>query len=84
MIDNDNLIDTFEVKKGTDPLDDGSDADTYLDGFEVIAGTNPLDPLSYPGTPTGIDPMLIVIAVCGIGGVIVVIVIVSYIKKKKG
>ncbi len=78
--DTDNLNDAFEVKIGTDPLDDDSDADSYLDGIEVIAGSDPLDPQSFPGSSEDMDPLILVLAIGGIG--VVVIIILS--KKLRG
>ncbi len=73
--DQDNLLDSFEIKLGTDPLDDDSDADTYLDGLEVLKGSDPLDPLSFPGSEQGIDPVLVIVAISGIGAVAIIIVV---------
>ncbi|MFW9848914.1 MAG: hypothetical protein ACFFF4_07220 [Candidatus Thorarchaeota archaeon] len=82
--DNDNLLDNFEIAFGTDPLNSDSDGDTYLDGLEVLKGTDPLDPLSYPGASTGIDLMLFVIAISGIGVLVILTVIIGFRKKKAG
>ncbi|MFW9978119.1 MAG: SBBP repeat-containing protein [Candidatus Thorarchaeota archaeon] len=81
--DNDNLNDAFEIKLGTDPLDDDSDADTYLDGIEVIAGSDPLDPLSYPGSTQGIDPLVMMLVIGGIGGIAIVLIFVFWRKVRK-
>lgn len=80
--DCDNLNDAFEVKIGTDPLNDDSDGDSYLDGLEVIAGTNPLDALDYPGSTRGSDPTLLIVLVAGSG--IAVIIILITIRKMRG
>ncbi len=81
--DNDNLNDAFEIKLGTDPLDDDSDADTYLDGIEVIAGSDPLDPLSYPGSTQGMDPLVMVLVIGGIGGIAIVLILIFFKKMKQ-
>ncbi|MCF2138455.1 MAG: ABC transporter substrate-binding protein [Candidatus Lokiarchaeota archaeon] len=50
-----NLLDGFEIKYGTDPLVIDTDGDGYGDGVEILSGSNPLDANDYPGSQNGDD-----------------------------
>jgi len=47
-IDGDNLLNTDEVTRGTDPRKRDTDADGWPDGFEVEASSDPRDAASIP------------------------------------
>ncbi|MHA1369415.1 MAG: hypothetical protein ACTSRA_06875, partial [Promethearchaeota archaeon] len=87
----DNLNDAFELKYGTDPLDDDSDDDGYFDGIEVASGSDPLNPADYPGKPPetpqetsgGVNWVTVGIAIGSVTGGVSILIMMMINRKKK-